>query len=171
MLIDSSYFTKGSRHILNASVDKPAMPNYNSVDVNGVIEGYIVEYQEEYLTAMLGHTEGHRVNAYLVCLDEEEDREHIRNLDAVCDQLRESFADYVFFKMLRDMNTQSTVTGLVRLKCANEYVSPIRRQVSAWNAMVDKNRRFEEWRKTEECHLSGIRMEESMLEYINCLNL
>ena len=75
----------------------------------------------------------------------------------------ESFADYVFFQILRDANTQSKVTGLVQLKCADTYVSPIRRQVIAWNRMVDRNRWFNA--------LTGIRVSENLLTKINRLNL
>lgn len=172
MLIDSSYFSNGSRHILNASLGtKDVLPNPNGIDVNRAIEGYIEEYQEGYLTLMLGHSLGNRVNSYLVCLEEDEEAKHVPGIDAICDRLRESFADFVFFHILRDMNTQSTMTGLVRLKCANEYVAPIRRQVSVWNSMADKNWLFATWCNSSECTVSGINIDSDMLSYINSLNL
>lgn len=172
MLIDSSYFCKGSRHILNATLGtKDTLPNPNAMDVNLAIEGYIQEHQERFLLRMLGQTLGNRVNAYLVCLEEDEEPKHAAGLDAICDRLREAFADYVFFYILRDMNTQSTMTGLVRLKCANEYVAPIRRQVSVWNSMANKNRVFAEWCKSSECTTSGISVDPDMVTYINSLNL
>ena len=124
-----------------------------------------------FLIRMLGRTLGNRVNSYLVCLDEDEEPKHSSAIDTICDQLKESFADYVFFHILRNMNTQSTMTGLVRLKCANEYVAPIRRQVGIWNSMADKNRLFSEWCKSSECTTSGISIDPDMLTYINCLNL
>lgn len=169
MLIDASYFTKGSRHILNASLGK--MPDPNAIEVTGAIHAYIGEYQEKYLAEMLGRTIGRRINAYLDCLESDEDPHHFENLDKVCDELRDSFADYVFWHILRDMNTQSTMTGLVRLKCANEYVAPINRQVSVWNTMVDKHRRFEQWSNSEDCPLRDICIENKMLTKINNLNL
>lgn len=169
MLIDCSYFTKGPRHILNASLGK--MPNANALEVNTAIEAYIEEHQEQYLASMLGSTLGNRVNVYLVCLEEDENPKHIDNIDAVCEHLRESFADYVFFHILRDMNTQSTMTGLVRLKCSNQYVAPINRQVSVWNSMVDKNRRIAEWCASDKCTLSNISISKEMLTKINNLNL
>ena len=172
MLIDCSYFCKGARHILNASLGtKETLPNPNAMEVNTAIEWYIQEHQERFLSLMLGKTTGNRVNAYLVCLDEDEKPKQIAALDAICDRLREAFADYVFYHILRDMNTQSTMTGLVRLKCANEYVSPIRRQVSIWNAMAEKNRDFSEWCKSTECTILGISVDSDMLTYINSLNL
>lgn len=172
MLIDSSYFCKGSRHILNASLGtKETLPNPNAMEVNIAIEGYIQEHQEIFLSLMLGKTLGNRVNSYLVCLDDDEEPKHLAGIDTLCDHLKESFADYVFFHILRDMNTQSTMTGLVRLKCANEYVAPIRRQVSIWNAMADKNRLFAEWCQSSECTTSGISIDPDMLTYINSLNL
>lgn len=172
MLIDCSYFTKGSRHILNASLGtENRLPNVNSMDVNRAIEGFIEEHQEMFLLRMLGNSVGYRVNTYLECLDEDEDPKHIKAIDTVCDRLREPFADYVFFHILRDMNEQSTMTGLVRLKCANEYVPPIRRQVTIWNSMADKNRLYAEWCGSDECTLSGISIDKDMLTYINTLNL
>lgn len=169
MLIDCSYFTKGSRHILNATMG--TTPNPNAIEVNEAIEAYISEYQEQYLSQMLGPALGNRVNAYLVCIEEDEEPRHNANIDAVCEQLRDSFADYVFFHILRDMNTQSTITGLVQLKCANEYVAPIRRQVNVWNSMVDKNRQFAGWCGSDNCTLSGISTDNEMLTKINPLNL
>lgn len=169
MLIDCSYFTKGSRHIHNASLG--TTPNPHAIEVNEAIEAYISECQEEYLVKMLGSTLGNKVNAYLVCMEEDEYSKHNANIDAVCERLREPFADYVFFHILRDMNTQSTITGLVRLKCANEYAAPIRRQVSVWNSMVNKNRLFAEWCGSKYCTLPGISIDDEMLTKINVLNL
>lgn len=174
MLIDCSYFTKGSRHILNASLGTPGnctLPNANAVEVNETIEAFISEHQEEYLVNVLGSVLGHKVNAYLVCMEEDESPKHIDSIDALCEHLRDSFADYVFFHILRDTNTQSTITGLVRLKCANEYVAPIRRQVNVWNSMVNKHRLFAEWCLSSDCPISGITISADMLEKINVLNL
>ena len=159
MLIDCSYFTKGTRHILNASLG--TLPN----------EAYIAEFQEQYLVEMLGPTLGNKFNAYLVCLDEDEEPIRNEKMDAVCDRLKESFADYVFFHILRDANTQSSITGLVLLKSANTYVAPIRRQVSVWNTMVDRNRRFAEWCQSSDCTTSGISISNDMITKINALNL
>lgn len=172
MLIDSSYFCKGSRHILNASLGtKDTLPNPNEMDVNIAIEGYIHEHQERFLSLMLGQTLGNRVNSYLACLEEDEEPKHLPEMDELCEHLKEPFADYVFFHILRDMNTQSTMTGLVRLKCANEYVSPLRRQVSIWNSMAEQNRLFAEWCKSSECTTPDIKVDSDMLKYINSLNL
>lgn len=171
MLIDCSYFTSGSRHILNASMGtRDTMPNHNAIEVNKAIEAYIAELQEQFLALMLGKENGKNVGGYLTGLDEDEETEHNDAMDAVCEQLREAFADYVFFHILRDANTQSTITGLVRLKCANDYVAPIRRQVSVWNDMVNKNRMFVEWCQNE-CTLPDIVISSSMLTKINTLNL
>lgn len=169
MLIDCSYFTKGPRHILNASLG--TIPNANAIEVNAAIESYIEENQELFLARILGHSLGNRVNAYLVCLDDDEKPVRNANIDAVCEHLREPFADYVFFHILRNMNTQSTMTGLVRLKCANEYVAPLRRQVSVWNAMVDKNRLFARWSESADCPIAGISVDDNLLTKINSLNL
>ena len=168
MLIDRSYFTKGSRHILNATLG--TLPNPNAREVVEFIEAFISEYQEEFLTRLLGSSVGNRLNAYLVCLDEDENPAHNERLDAVCDRIREPFADYVFYKMLGTTGTDATMNGLVRIKSANTPVSPLRRQVQAWNAMVEKNRSFSAW-VSSECDVSGIEVSEAMLTKINSLNL
>lgn len=92
-------------------------------------------------------------------------------LDMALEQLKEPFANYVFYKILRDANTQATMTGLVRLKCANEYVAPIKRQVSAWNDMVDMLQDFVEWSNTADCSIAGIEINRNFLTKINSLNL
>lgn len=171
MLIDCSYFTKGSRHILNATMGTAdTLPNPNAEEVNNAILAYIDEYQIKFLTAMLGATLANKVNVYLVCQEEDENPPHVESIDAVCERLKESFADYVFFHILRESNTQPTMTGLVRLKTANTYVSPIGRQVTVWNDMVDRNRQFAEWVKSD-CTLSGINISKEMTTKINRLNL
>lgn len=169
MLIDCSYFTSGPRHIQNATlgIDK-GLPNPNATEVNAAIEAYIAEYQEEYLRLAIGSYLGNKVNAYLVCLDEDENPKHNEHFDAVCERLKESFADYVYFHILRYSNSQSTMTGLVQLKCANEYVAPIRRQVNIWNAMVDKHKEFVNW---GDCPISGVKMDSELITYINQFNL
>ena len=169
MLIDCSYFTKGSRHILNASMG--SMPNPNAEEAIEAIESFIAENQETYLIRILGSVVGRRVNNYLVCLDEDEEPRHNEKFDKLCDCLRESFAYYVFFHILRAVNTQATITGLVILKSANTHVSPLRRQVIAWNSMVDKNRIFAEWTQSSDCPVSGIIISDAMLTKINSLNL
>lgn len=172
MLIDHSYFTKGSRHILNASAGyNELIPNAASVEVNGAIEAYIAEHQERFLTRVLGAHLGNKVHTYLVCLDEDENPTHDKGFDAVCERLREPFADYVFFHIIRNSSSQATMTGLVQLKCANEYVSPMFRGTGAWNSMVDKNRSFAQWSKSSECPVSGITVSEAMTTKINSLNL
>lgn len=171
MLIDCSYFTKGSRHILNATLGNGKFPNANAIEVCAAIEAYIAEYQEKYLVNTLGASIGNKVHNYLICLEEDEEPKHNANFDTVCARLRESFADFVFFYILRDSASQATMTGLVRLKCANEYVSPIIRQVNIWNAMVDKHRLFSEWIHSAECPLSGIGISKFMLTKINRFNL
>lgn len=172
MLIDCSYFAKGPRHILNATLGSdPAMPNPDGADVREGINAYIEEYQQQFLSTMLGHSLSSRVNSYLVCLDEDEETVRVDSFDAVCERLREAFADYVFFHILRDSNFQATIRGLVILKSANTVVAPIGRQVSVWNTMVDRNRLFAHWCDSGECPLQGIKVSEEMVTKINTLNL
>lgn len=169
MLIDYSYFTTGPRHIQNASLGDNAL-NPDGRAAKAAIEAYIAEYQEQFLVEALGERIGNKANAYLVCKDEG-DKVVSEPYDIVCDKLKDAFADYVFFHIMRDSNTQQTMTGLVRLKCSNEYVPPIRRQVNVWNGMVIKNRRFAQWCASSECPMLGISMSKDLLTPINVLNL
>ena len=169
MLIDCSYFTAGPRHIQNASLGNNVL-SPDGRAANAAIEAYIAEYQESFLVDALGERLGNKVNSYLVCVDEG-DKVANEKYDAVCEHLKDAFADYVFFHIMRDSNTQQTMTGLVRLKSANEYVAPIARQVNIWNGMVRKNKRFAEWCASEDCPLAGISMSDELVTTINRFNL
>ena len=127
MLIDVSYFTKGIRQIENASVAD--MPSQNSLAVNGAIEDYITLYQEAFLREVCGD----KTPLIIESLNTQDSE-----FQPLINKLKEPFADYVFFHILRDVNAQTTITGLVELKCANKYISPMRRQVSVWNEMAKK---------------------------------
>lgn len=182
MLIDISFFISGPRHIENASI--ATMPTQNSIAVNEAIEGYIDAFQSEFLRAALGANLSQTLTDYLelieqekddsmdeVDISEEKEAQPASGYALLCEKLREPFADYVFFHILRDMNTQSTITGLVRLKCANEYIAPLKRQVSTWNSMVKKNRQFFEWALSDACPFTGMKIEENLLTPINSFNL
>lgn len=172
MLIDCSYFIDGPRHIQNATLgDSRRMPNANSDEVNASIEAYIRMFQWPFLKEALGATVAGVADSYLSLIEENGAGESNAALDTVMDRLREPFANYVFYKILRDGNSQATMTGLVRLKCANDYVAPIRRQVSIWNDMVDMIADFSAWSKSSDCHVSGIVTDSNLLTKINVLNL
>lgn len=168
MLIDLSYFIGGPRHIRNATLGK--MLNPDAQETNAGIKAYIQMYQQPFLIEALGEESANVVSAYLSIM-EEEDREPDAAYETVVEKLKEPFANYVFFNILRDSNTQATITGLVQLKCANEYVAPIRRQVSAWNDMVEQMREFSSWSKTRACKLPAISVSANLLTKINSLNL
>lgn len=172
MLIDCSYFVDGPRHIQNATLgDSGRMPKANSEEVNAAIEAYIKMFQWPFLKEALGAPIASSVNSYLKRHEKYEGEKHDADLDMVIEQLREPFANYVFYKILRDSNSQATMTGLVRLKCANDYVAPIRRQVSTWNDMVNMIADFSAWCKSSDCHVSGIVTDSNLLTKINVLNL
>ena len=128
-------------------------------------------FQWPFLKDALGTPIASAVNSYLKLHDKYEGEEDDVDLDKVIEQLREPFANYVFFKILRDSNNQATMTGLVRLKCANDYVAPIRRQVSTWNDMVDMMADFSAWSSSPDCPVSGIVTDSNLLTKINVLNL
>lgn len=167
MLIDCSYFINGPRHIQNATLGK--MPNPNAEEVNATIKAYIRMYQKPFLKGVLGTQCADAIIEYLGFIANEEGQDV--DLDMVVEQLKEPFANYVFYKILRDSNSQATMTGLVRLKCANDYVAPISRQVSVWNEMVNMIADFSVWCKSSDCHISGIVTDSNFLTKINVLNL
>ena len=180
MLIDVSYFTSGPRHIRNAS--SAEMPSPDSLAVNEMINGYIGSVQTEFLRDIVGATLAQAIVDYLELIEQEEEDDSDETnspekegrsqskYDILCDKLREPFADYVFYHILRDANTQTTITGLVRLKCDNEYVSPLKRQVSAWNSMVEKNKQFVEWAMSNDCPFD-VKITKNLLTPINAFNL
>lgn len=113
MLIDCSYFIDGPRHIQNATLgNSRRMPNANSDEVNAAIKAYIRMFQWPFLKDALGTPIASAVNSYLNLHDKYEGEENDADLDKVIEQLREPFANYVFFKILRDSNNQATLTGL-----------------------------------------------------------
>lgn len=163
MLIDVSYFTYGPRQIENASIVK--MSAQNSLAVNESINGYIKHYQNLFLASILGNDLVNDFVNYITDNDNKDER-----YEVVCSKIRDSFADYVFFNMLRDMNRQATITGFVQLKCANTYMSPIKMQVTIWNEMVMKNRLFLEFSKSGNCPFS-VNIDNNLLTPINSFNL
>ena len=92
----------------------------DSLAVRGHIEAYIKELQPVFLEAMLGEKEAGYAMDYLDMSDDEgnEDTEPSK-YEIVCNKLKEPFADYVLFHILRDSSSEATITGNVRLKCAN----------------------------------------------------
>lgn len=157
MLIDITYFTRGERQLMNAS-SKPVTSNENAV--KDFVEGYIAALEEKYLLEMLGKDLCAILNV----------EEEVEVFASVKERLKESFADYVFYHILRDMNETPTITGIVRLKSANAYVSPIHRQTSVWNSMVDKHLVFLDWVSSDGCPFK-VRISRNMITHINSMNL
>lgn len=171
MLVDVSYFTSGSRQIRNATTAK--MPNPASITVNELINGYIKDLQRKFLNDMVGFTLASQIMDYLDLLGQETESAKEGNMspyELVCRHIRDSFADYVFFHILRNLNVDVTVTGLVQLKCENKYVSPIQKQVIIWNGMVERNRQFVRWAASDECPYK-VCIDKNLLTPINTFNL
>lgn len=174
MLIDVSYFTSGPRQIFNATAK--ALPNQNQLSVNITIMGYVKHYQLAFLCEMLGDALAVRLDDYLNNKDRAErkmeDFTNDNDLEVLASKLRESFADYVFFYILRDAATQATDRGLVIWKNENEVVSPISRQVSIWNEMVNRNIRFKSWVATQAAEPYSLAVvSDNMVTHINPFNL
>lgn len=141
-LIDCSYFYVGPLQIMNARpIDD--LDN-NAADVQECINGYIEWYQDEFLLKMVGKSVASVVTDYLSKCDAD-DGYTDEKAEELCSHLRMPFAHYVYFKLAGDVNQNMTVTGLVKIKSANENQPPRQRMVKVWNDMVQLNKRFVEW--------------------------
>ena len=141
-LIDCSYFYVGPLQIMNARpIDD--LDN-NAIAVQETITGYIERYQGEFLLKMVGKELSADVTAYL---EERGNDEHHTDeeMEELCEKLRPSFAHYVYFKLVGDVNQTMTITGLMKLKSANYNQVPRQRMVKVWNDMVELNKQFVAW--------------------------
>ena len=141
-LIDCSYFYVGPLQIMNARpIDD--LDN-NAISVQETITGYIERYQGEFLLKMVGKELSADVTAYLA--ERGNDENHTDEaMEELCDKLRPSFAHYVYFKIVGDVNQTMTITGLMKLKSANDNQIPRQRMVKVWNDMVVLNKQFVAW--------------------------
>ena len=141
-LIDCSYFYVGPLQIMNARpIDD--LDN-NAIAVQETITGYIERYQGEFLLKMVGKELTADVTAYLA--ERGNDENHTDEaMEELCDKLRPSFAHYVYFKIVGDVNQTMTITGLMKLKSSNDNQIPRQRMVKVWNDMVVLNKQFVAW--------------------------
>lgn len=141
-LIDCSYFYVGPLQIMNARpIDD--LDN-NAIAVQETITGYIERYQGEFLLKMVGNELSADVTAYLA--ERGNDEQHTDEaMEELCEKLRPSFAHYVYFKLVGDVNQTMTITGLMKLKSANDNQIPRQRMVKVWNDMVELNKQFVAW--------------------------
>ena len=141
-LIDCSYFYVGPLQIMNARpIDD--LDN-NAIAVQETITGYIERYQGEFLLKMVGKELSADVTAYLAERGEDENYTD-KAMEELCEKLRPSFAHYVYFKLVGDVNQTMTITGLMKLKSANDNQVPRQRMVKVWNDMVELNKQFVAW--------------------------
>lgn len=154
-LIDCSYFYVGPLQIMNARpIDD--LDN-NAIAVQEQITGYIERYQDEFLLKMVGKQVAQVVTDYLAHLEEyqealanaaegEEPQPYVDEAaEELCSHLRPSFAHYVYYKLVGDVNQTMTITGLMMLKSANYNQPPRNRMVKVWNDMVELNKQFVAW--------------------------
>lgn len=181
MLIDVTSFTSGPRQIENAAVPQKTA---NHIAVAERINGYIDFYQTDFLRHAVGPHLCSDIDAYSrvehhtqeeTLAEENSNGEQVayeepnERMESLIALLREPFAEYVFFYMLRDMNALPTITGLVQLKCANSYVSPLEKGVQAWNRMVEGLELFA--REAKGLGVEGVTIDKNMLTYLNTFNL
>lgn len=159
-LINCKYFYVGPLQVQNARPIDDLDANAQAVQES--ITAYIERYQGEYLESMLGESLAAQVLSYLS--SEEEDAD----MEGLCKKLRLSFAHYVYYKLVGDVNQTMTITGLMKLKSANEN-QPIRqRMVKVWNEMVDLHKNFVKWAETSSFNVF---YREDMVTCINQFNL
>lgn len=157
-LIDCSNFYSGPLAIENAKATDDL--DNNAYAVQEAITGYIEHYQDEFLDKMVGEAVAAQVKyhlaaveAYEQALANAEDGEEVEpyaddDAEELCEKLRKPFAHYVYFKMVGDCNQTMTITGLMRIKSANDNQPPRQRMVSVWNHMVELNKKFVKWAET-----------------------
>ena len=131
MNIDSSYFTKGRRYILNATNGDCTSPSCKAV--NSAIQTFIDQYSPVFLKKVLGE----ELTRKLMEDNGEDDK-----LKVFFEGLKEPLADFVMFHILRYSGQRATIDGLVELKSGNTIVSPAVYQANVWNEMVDGMRDF-----------------------------
>lgn len=159
-LIDCKYFYVGPLQVQNARPIDALDANAHAVQES--ITGYIERYQSEYLEKMLGEVLAQQALDYLASEQEDAD------MEGLCEKLRLSFAHYVYYKLVGDANQTMTITGLMKLKSANEN-QPIRqRMVKVWNEMVDLHKNFVKWAETSSFNVF---YREDMVTCINQFNL
>lgn len=144
-LIDCSYFYVGPLQIENARPIDDLDNNAYAVDE--AITAYIERYQGEFLLKMVGKDVAQIIIDYLANREADPDYED-EQVEELCSQLRPSFAHYVYFKLAGDVNQQMAITGLMKMKSANDNQPPRNRMVKVWNDMVQLNRQFVEWAET-----------------------
>lgn len=173
LLIDCTYFCKGERHIQNAPITT-APEDQNEIAVMDTIDGFIEDNQGFFFESMLGKTLATNLQSYLdskwQAEEEGDEFDEDEELEYIADGIAESFADYVFYKILRYTMSLSTTTGLVELKTANNYRNPADKQASIWNRMVSRNRKFFT-AAMEELADYTIYFSENMVTPINAINI
>jgi hypothetical protein len=117
----------------------------NAFAVQETITAYIERYQGEFLLKMVGRDLAGAIAEHLAS-----DMADDETMEDLCERLRPSFAHYVYFKLVGDVNQHMTVTGLMKMKSANENQPPRQRMVKVWNDMVNLNKQFVEWAETSD---------------------
>lgn len=167
MLCDLTYFTKGTRHLLNAYSEAGGTEAYGTQAVRERVEGYISTLQLRFLCEAVGYRLAKDLDGYLTALDRDgEGRDaHDAYYDELLEPLREPFADYVAYRLLRDAGQDATITGLVAVDSDNGYVDVSMRMATLWNDMV--------WKMEEFAAMphEGVETDRSLLTTINTLNI
>lgn len=168
MLIDFTYFTRPPRKVKSLTLGTPGAPlDPNARIVQEFVRNYIDFYEPRYLEKMFG--EGNRVSEYVFNKDRNA-TVFDSDMEELCKRLREPCADYVYYWLLRDIISQTTIDGEIRTKLNDLYVSPMSKQVTAWNDMAELNRGLSEWLQTSGKY-PGIEVSEYMKQNINPFNL
>lgn len=166
MLIDSYFFTKYPRKITNLTMGSNASPLYQ--EVRDFVGNFIHTYVPLYLSDLFGEEWGAKVLEHTINPSLHEDT---KELDDLCQMLKEPCADYVFFYLLRETIADATMCGLLMSKTGEAHVTPIRKQTDTWNRMVKAHEKVKEWLSAKKEYFKGIKVSENILTPINIFNL
>ena len=150
MIINSSYFRSGIRNIPNM---------VNSQTASKVsIDASIAKYEPKFLELLLGYKLARDFQAY--ANDTDENKTPIPRFDALLngaeytvnevlyktESIKESIADFVFFRHKSNTNTSNADSGEVLMQSENSTViSPTTRMRMIWNEMVEGVDELHEW--------------------------
>ena len=170
MLIDVTYFQSGSLYISGISLPEMS-PTPTNIAVTGDIEGYIQEYETEYLIQALGYDIYKEFSEYLSSEKDEGRWEELKNR-LVPDRTKVSpIANYVYYHYLRNHQSDATVSGVKKDSDEGDLVSAERKMCDAWNRMVDMNKRLFSWIESHKEDYPGWCYNPSLVRKINIFNL
>lgn len=177
MLTDVTFFQSGSLYISGICPPDIA-PSPTNIAVTGDIEGYIREYETEYLIQALGQDVYREFAEYLSSEKDGESRwDELKGRLVFSPASGEGsfrvspIANYVYYHYLRNHQSDATVSGVKKDSDEGDLVSAERKMCDAWNRMVDMNRQLFAWIESHKEDYPGWCYAPSLVRKINTFNL